>query len=225
MPDDLTKLAESESNGSALAAIKLLRSTSNGSILQPSGSKRNATVLKQAQRPHNAKKLKLTKSHSISGLSALEKQALPIKVESAIEEDECTSSKKLKVSMLVSPSGDSDKENWSPDEEGNPRLGAARRTVPVAMAGAKAAAGRTDRVLQEQPTRHLLTAGSRANTAPSLAQRSPVKGGKNEIRIYEDGRVFDKEVEKFMRGEVSPSKKGDADCVAGLLALSQGNWR
>lgn len=35
----------------------------------------------------------------------------------------------------------------------------------------------------------------------------------------------DDEVERFMRGEVSPSKKGAAGAIAGLLALSQGNWR
>jgi hypothetical protein len=28
-----------------------------------------------------------------------------------------------------------------------------------------------------------------------------------------------------MRGEVSPSKRGDLDCIQGLLSLSQGNWR
>ena len=226
-PDDLTQLAESESNGSAFAAIKLLRSTSTSSVLQPSGSKRNATVSKQAQRPHNAKKPKLTKAHSISGSSTSENQAVPIKLDSTMDEDDgADSNKKLKVSMLVSPSGDSDKENWSPDEDGNPRPGT-RRPVPPTAQGTTRLAGRpVDRVLQEQqPTRNLFGAGARASTAPTLARRSAAKGGKNEIRIYEDGRIFDSEVEKFMRGEVSPSKKGDVDCVAGLLALSQGNWR
>jgi hypothetical protein len=35
----------------------------------------------------------------------------------------------------------------------------------------------------------------------------------------------DDEVSRFMCGDVSPSKKGDMDCVAGLLSLSQGAWR
>ena len=36
--------------------------------------------------------------------------------------------------------------------------------------------------------------------------------------------LLDEEVERFMQS-VSPSKKSDADAVAGLLSLSQGNWR
>ncbi len=40
---------------------------------------------------------------------------------------------KVKVSMLLSPSGnDSDKENWSPDEEGNPQH---RHQLPLTAGG------------------------------------------------------------------------------------------
>ena len=51
-----------------------------------------------------------------------------------------------------------------------------------------------------------------------------------DVDIFEDGDKppaagREDEVEKFMRGEVSPSKKPDMDCVAGLLSLSQGAWR
>lgn len=36
----------------------------------------------------------------------------------------------------------------------------------------------------------------------------------------------DEEVERFMRGLVTPAaKKCDVDAVAGLLSLSQGKWR
>lgn len=41
----------------------------------------------------------------------------------------------------------------------------------------------------------------------------------------EDDVEADEAVEKFMRGEISPGKKGDLDCVQGLLSLSQGMWR
>lgn len=88
----------------------------------------------------------------------------------------------------------------------------------------------------------------RARTAPTSRRRK----GSTPVSIFEDGvgggggesdagadssegenenddhgrdAVGDDEVERFMRGEVSPSKKGAASAIAGLLALSQGNWR
>jgi len=137
-------------------------------------------------------------------------------------------SKKLKVSMLVSPSGDSDKENWSPDEDGNPRHPFSRAVGrPVPGATHPHDPSKADRHLLEQRAQHLLP-GSRANTGP--LHRRGIKLGDEAVNIFEDGntrrsRIPEDEVERFMRGDVSPSKKGDADCVAGLLALSQGNWR
>lgn len=77
----------------------------------------------------------------------------------------------------------------------------------------------------------------RASTAPTARRNK----GQASIEIFEDGGdevdasddeeeprrpdSTDDEVEKFMRGEVSPSKKGAASAIAGLLALSQGAWR
>lgn len=59
-----------------------------------------------------------------------------------------------------------------------------------------------------------------------------MKRGQSPLEIYEDAEnlspsasVIDDEVERFMGSSVSPSKKGDIDAVAGLLSLSQGNWR
>jgi hypothetical protein len=87
-------------------------------------------------------------------------------------------------------------------------------------------------ILQEHRSRGgFVFGGSRANTAPA-------RGAKVPLDIFEDADaaenppsksaqlpVLDDEVERFMRGQVSPSKKGDVDAVAGLLSLSQGNWR
>lgn len=167
---------------------------------------------------------------------------------------------KTKFSSAVSPSGnDSDKENWSPDEEGNPhyRFNSSancpspaspgkRRPLPSSSSSssslqkqARQNARRTGaaRILQDQHARPSLF-GSRASTAPVLNSSRHRKGGAQaRLEIFEDGSprspgkenrpvvVVDDEVERFMRGEVSPSKKGDVDAVAGLLSLSQGNWR
>lgn len=208
-PDDLTKIAENEANGSALAAISLLRSS--GSVLQPSSNKRNAPLSK---RNPLAKKPKLSKNHpSIARLADSEGKT----DENGLPTEDDVSSKKLRVSMLVSPSGDSDKENLSPDEDGSSQLPGRRRPLP------EGPSRRTDRVLQEQ--RSPTMRNCRASPTP-FPQRG--KRGESPLKVFEDGEKSEGcngEVEKFIRGDVSPSKEGDADCVAGLLALSQGNWR
>ncbi|KPM45453.1 hypothetical protein AK830_g1053 [Neonectria ditissima] len=210
--DELTAQAEHESNGSAIAAISLLRSSSG--ILQPSSGKRNAPVSKP-QRPHSAKRAKLNRSGS--SMARLERDA------EEVEKPEKEYGK-VKVSMLVSPSGDSDKENWSPDEDGN-AAESYRRPLPPAPPKALNPR-RLGRVLQEHKGPNLI--GNRSNTAPAR-HRSLVKEG---VEIFEDavkrpeGPPRGDDVERFMRGgDVSPSKKPDMDCVAGLLSLSQGAWR
>lgn len=207
--DELTAQAEHESNGSAIAAISLLRSSSG--ILQPSNAKRNAPMPKP-HRSHQAKKAKLNRS----GSSVARLETDPEETEKADREFG-----KVKVSMLVSPSGDSDKENWSPDEDGNPS-DAYRRPLPPALPKSQNPR-RVGRALQEQKSPSLLA--NRANTAPARP-RSIIKEG---MEIFEDTlkrpAPREDEVDRFMRGSVSPSKKPDMDCVAGLLSLSQGAWR
>ncbi|KAH8167280.1 hypothetical protein CIB48_g980 [Xylaria polymorpha] len=158
---------------------------------------------------------------------------------------------------ILSPSGDSDKENWSPDSNGNPNHQHPLQAPEVSASPTKQAAAlsrnprRVGRILGEQDaaTKRLFMNGSvdvrnrhanRANTAPTSGQRSR-KPGDAAVAIFEDGenaigdekgerfprvgKRDDEEVESFMRGELSPSKRPDMDCVAGLLSLSQGNWR
>lgn len=213
--DELTAQAEHESNGSAIAAISLLRSTSG--VLQPSGSKRNAPMSKP-QRPQQAKKVKLDRGVDVIEISSEE----PEKLDKPYE--------KVKVSMLVSPSGDSDKENWSPDEDGNAADMHRRRGLPPAPPKPPALNPRRlglGRALLEHKGPNLPSLGSRSNTAPAR-HRNLVKEG---VEIFEDAlkkpaHPREDDVERFMRGgDVSPSKKPDMDCVAGLLSLSQGAWR
>jgi hypothetical protein len=254
--DELTTLAENESSGSAVAAISLLRSssqtaslsnlvhghTSTAIALQSNSTKRNAPP----SRRDSTKKPRLARASS----SVARMQSLPPVHVSALEKPELVTeivdpekkTNKASLSVILSPAGgDSDKENWSPDEEGNPI--ARRRPLP-SVAPTKSQSQRDGnprrlgRVLGEQGTTKRQLLGSRANTAPVPRLR----GGKaidTVVSIFEDGecdandgegpakggKQGDDEVERFLRGEVSPSKKGDVDCVAGLLALSQGNWR
>ena len=211
--DELTAQAENESNGSAIAAISLLRSTSSSSLAslaansapQPSSAKRNASVTRAPLR--QVKKAKLSRANST--FARLEQ------VDSNSEKPRAHLNGKVKVSMLVTPNPDSDKENWSPDEDGQPRS-PRRRPLPSFKAPVSRSPRRRPggRILQEQGNRIPMLL-NRANTAPS-----------GDITIFEDGDGKGT-ADKFMpnTNQVSPSKRGDMDCVAGLLSLSQGAWR
>ncbi|CAH0049973.1 unnamed protein product [Clonostachys solani] len=215
--DQLTEQAEHESTGSAIAAITLLRSSSG--VLQSSGTKRNASLSRSTQRPQQAKRAKLGRaSSSIARLENVVNSSDKLKNDT----DDCG---KVKVSMLVSPT-DSDKENWSPDEDGNSDSYRQRRPLPSGAPPIKSQnARRLGRILEgaKGPT---LLGVDRHHFSPA-----PRRGGRGVVEIFEDSRDPDvrkpnePDVEKFMRGDVSPSKKGDMDCVAGLLSLSQGAWR
>lgn len=198
--DELTLQAENESNGSAVAAISLLRSTSN-SALKVNSNKRNVNAVGRSANDANGKRAKLGRAQSsLARLQGVEKPG---------REKEGSMSRKVGGDMAKSPSGDSDKENWLPREGGH-------RRNPHSSAGAT------------RPTKS--GSVSRKRTMNDT-ERMDNKSGHEGRRVFEDktathsGELPDGEVEKFMRGEISPSKKGDLDCIQGLLSLSQGNWR
>ncbi|EXM10876.1 hypothetical protein FOIG_00780 [Fusarium odoratissimum NRRL 54006] len=187
--DELTAQAEYESNGSAAAAINILRSTSG--ILQPSNAKRNAPMTRP-QRPHQAKKAKLDPTgSSISRLDA------------DLDEREKADREHGKVKVSISP---------------DPYH---RRPLPPAPKHVGDNPRRVGRALQEQKSPNLLA--NRANMAPTRP-RSIVKEG---LEIFQDRMkpVLSSREQDMARGSISPSKKPDMDCVAGLLSLSQGAWR
>lgn len=217
-------------------------------VLQSNTAKRNARPSAQHQQQH-AKKPKL--SRSSSSVARLQTDFVntttnrqPTRRNTpGVDTDES----KFKMSMLLSPGGnDSDKENWSPDDgghasfRGSQRAPTGRRPLPSAplpkSVSSFAPQKSRRRVLEDGTNRFML---GRSSTAPAARR----KKGRLPIEIFEDcgddadasdneeqrrparDGVTDEEVERFMRGEVSPSKKGAASAIAGLLALSQGNWR
>ncbi|KAI3558717.1 homeobox domain-containing protein [Colletotrichum abscissum] len=224
--DELTTQAEDESNGSAVAAISLLRSTSG--VLQNNSSKRNCPASRPASRPQQAKKPKLCRTSS----SMARMQTSFTDSEESVSQpgEEKSLGDKVKVDMLISPSGDSDKENWTPENQGNMRRLPPvndRRPLPATV-DSQNNARRTGRTLQDHPGPAIFSS-SRARTMPAMGCR----GSGKYVTIFEDEQSSSSpttkgadEVESFMRGgDVSPSKKGDMDCIAGLLSLSQGAWR
>ncbi|KAI0141015.1 hypothetical protein F4776DRAFT_543123 [Hypoxylon sp. NC0597] len=237
--DELTQQAENESSGSAVAAISLLRSSSSSAslnnlihshnstanVLQSNPNKRNAPQNKPTHREGATKKAKLNRAtSSVARIQSLPPVSL---VDTALDPEKKPG--KGSLTTILSPSGnDSDKENWSPDEDGNPQQ-SRRRPLPSPKPQAQTLAGknprRVGRVLGEQDTatKRSLLFGSRANTAPLSKSRD---GAMLIFEDKEDGKKRDDaEVGSFMQGDVSPTKRGDMDCVAGLLSLSQGNWR
>ncbi|KAI1500093.1 hypothetical protein F5X99DRAFT_419477 [Biscogniauxia marginata] len=282
--DELTKQAENESSGSAIAAISLLRSSSSSAslsnlvhnhnasnVLQTNPAKRNSPLHKSSSflTKGVTKKTKLNRTNSsmarMQSLSAasLEKLVADEAASRSVSPSEAPrvdAEKKpnnmASLSVILSPSGDSDKENWSPKEnrspgeEGNPHYHFIDRRRPLPPKAQDLPASGPLRLGSEQDgltsgRRSLfLGGGTRANTVPVSGFSSRLRGGKSganasPLRIFEDGSEEetenmrgprggdrrDNEVEQFMRGEISPSKKPDMDCVAGLLSLSQGNWR
>lgn len=226
----------------------------NGSALQPNGAKRNARPNAHPNHSAKKPKLSRSSS-SVARLQTsfvnTTTDKPPVRREQTpVEADDL---KKVKVSILLSPGGnDSDKENWSPDKEGYSMFRGASRPVngrrplpsePTSKAVLQKPRRSVGRVLGDASNSKSLL--GRARTAPTSRR----KKGSTPVSIFEDGAgggadtsegedldsrggggsgrnsVDDDEVERFMRGEVSPSKKGAASAIAGLLALSQGNWR
>lgn len=204
--DELTTQAENESHGSALAAISLIRSASN-SALKANINKRNAPSVKHDSNKHGKRPKLGRATSSLARLQNPGKVSLkPTQQPSGYGKD----------GLMHSPSGDSDKENWLPNEHGG---NSRRRPLPPSRSEKQhnPRAGLVDNF--NVPT-HAVNFGGGRNRNRKSANVVP--------EIFEDQENIGEvpaEVEKFMRGEVSPSKKGDLDCIQGLLSLSQGNWR
>ncbi|KAG9247510.1 hypothetical protein BJ878DRAFT_171465 [Calycina marina] len=199
--DELTTQAENESSGSAVAAISLIRSTSN-SALKPNSNKRNAPALKHDSSA-NAKKPKLVRAQS--GVAMLQRISKPVL--------KPVKSGKGYDGLMKSPSGDSDKENWVMGEEHHARRRRLPSSKPDSQQNSKA-------VLRDS---HKIMSHAGNLGVPKGRRRM---AGYAEPKVFEDeGNAGGEEVERFMNGNVSPSKKGDLDCIQGLLSLSQGNWQ
>ena len=232
--DPLTEQAKHESTGSAIAAISLIRSSSaSGSPLQPSVSaKRNATMAKATDRPGVAKKTRLA---NVLG-SAVKLQSHLSHGEKRPSNKETSNSEKSKCLS----GHDSDKENWSPDRHEIPHFSfpprpdgsslSRRLPLPVTDApGHEKNPRRTPARALEGDARPLF--GQAHTVPPATWARRGGRADDSPLKVFEDHNTSpararpDDEVERFMRGDVSPSKKGDAEAVVGLLQLSQHAWQ
>lgn len=136
---------------------------------------------------------------------------------------------------------DSDKENWSPDEDenlhfsfsetpGNAPFGGRR---PLPTAGGRETGINPRRTPARAPAGDAALFLVRANTAPATTWAR--NGGKSDpslLKVFEDHKTSpvpaepdDEEVERLMRGQASPNKQVAVEAIAGLMSLSQGNWQ
>lgn len=228
--DELTMLADNESTGSAVAAISLIRSTSGKALktpLRPNSNKRNAAGMGGKEEGSSGKKMKRSLGRAVTALGRLQNTG-----------PHGGNGGNRQVERLVDPQkggdgGESDKENWLPGE----LLSSARRPLPSASRAFSNTPSKAGQ-LEREKERRSLTAST------PLTGRNRSKGGKQkETVVFEDGSASEEgdeildvedrkeketseEVERFMRGDpASPGKKGDLDCIQGLLSLSQGAWR
>ncbi len=240
-------LADNESSGSAVAALSFIRSTSGKAMKgNGAGNKRN---VKGGEKQGSGKKVKRTLDRQQSALGRLQSTAVGTLSSMALQESrlnvqanatmrrqamgEVDHNKKRGGSgyeVVLSP-GDDEKENWVPSGLGVGQNGSVRRPLPAYRAPSN---------VGTSPLKLFsLTAARRTGSTPSFGRNRK----KEVVGVYEDGsggeesegegdvtedrqreKETSEEVERFMRG-ASPGKKGDLDCIQGLLSLSQGNWR
>lgn len=224
--DELTALAERESTGSADAAISFLKRSSSGTLQPLGASKRNAQA-SNANGSHALKKFKLDRaSSSVARMESVGSSRLNCQLDASYRK--VTPDKDGEFLLAASPT-DSDKENWTPGENGSARQAGRHRSrhplpsTAAAATGSPRSPGQRPRPLQQSMARPPRL-GNRALTAPTLHKGAAAY---QELRIFEDAEspgvpVPQSDVSRFMR---SPSKKGDYDGASLLMSLSKDNWR
>jgi hypothetical protein len=194
--NSLVERAEQETSGSAAESIRMMRTNSNRAL------RVNAAKLNSPNPGHHRPLGDMTKGppalkRSNTHHGRLQSKAAPSKAASKKGKD---------GEEFQRPSGDSDKENWEPDD--------APRGHPVSgMRGSK-------KVLGENAN-----AMTQSNSLGALMARER-KSSKKGFNVAD----VDDEISTFMSTSASDSRSSsaavgdDLDCVQSLLSLSQGNW-
>jgi hypothetical protein len=193
----LSAQAENENRGSAVGAIKLIRSHSHNAKTKAQQQAR-ASALQPKAGGGNTRKRAIPadlKPKLVRAKSSMAQLPSGSKVAAA-------ENGKSRSAINGSPSGDSDKENWAPGTtSSNHPL---RRMQSLGNA-----------------SRGILQAHDLVPTS-TKTPRQQMRGSEKEDQENVSLKDCEEDVEDFMRG----GEKGeDLDCVQGLLSLSQGAWR
>jgi hypothetical protein len=197
--NSLVERAEQETSGSAAESIRMMRTNSNRA-LRANAVKLNSPIVAHGGRLGDKTRRPPTMKRSNTHHGRLQSKAAP---------SEATGKKVKKGKNgeeFQRPNGDSDKENWEPDD-------APRGQAVSGVRGSKKVLGENANAMTQSNSLGALMAKER-------------KSGKKDLTAAD----VDDEVSTFMSGSVSNSRSSSAavgeelDCVQSLLSLSQGNW-
>ena len=202
----LAAQAENDSNGSAAGAINLIRSRSQTNHFKPRG-KGNETVLKSKRGAENVRR-GLMAHKPVSKLARTLSSTADLATAAKPKGDSVYHASHVKPQML-SPSGDSDKENWAPGTTSSSHL--SRR--------AKGPNKSLRKPLQED-----FSADRQAGScAPLYTETSSSREYQHPVAASSRGNM-PLGPHNLCR-ENSPGQGEELDCVQGLLSLSQGAWK
>ena len=194
--DTLSAHAENERTGSAVGAINLIRSQSQKARAQMMTERSDAGVIKNLSVSQRGVEPKMSRAKSSMGRLQATSQTF---AKPSLKGGDST--------LLESPSGDSDKENWAPGTQSSHHLSRRQHTTsnrhPVLR-------DEDQRRSHAQSTDHA-AAGKRRTGV----MEQPVAVDKGTIDRSSQRKTL---VEQGGKGE-------DLDCVQGLLSLSQGAWQ
>jgi hypothetical protein len=223
--DPLIRQAKQESSGSAVAAINLVRSTSStsSSALKPRSSnvKRRAPAQAGVAKRYKTDKPPNSRVRTDTALAPINKHNQKTRVAEIYLDGKKPNSIGTATAFW---NNDSDKENWSPDEDGNPRRSATttatgRRPLPSAPpATSRLDATRNPRRTSAHASR--TTSLQRGNTSPgswaSYSKRYRPKPtlhqslSQSALEIYEDAAEEEEEDDQDQDG--SDGGEDDDDC-------------
>ncbi|KAI9717677.1 MAG: hypothetical protein M1812_004622 [Candelaria pacifica] len=206
----LSVKAEQEQSGSAVGAIGLLRSRSNGA-LHANFNKRNL----QTSRPDAAKRIKSMATvvqkpklgRASSSIARL--QTTDATVKKQVVKGKSKVAKSGQEGVVLS-NGDSDKENWEP---GMQQVDLRKRRIPQTNGL------RRRRILKENST-----IPSQSTSLGALMSREHKETDAVSVDENKDPEE-DPEVAEFMAGSGESREEDDLECVENLLSLSQGTWK
>lgn len=215
--------AEGHQSGSSATVTTQLKASNDTGLLRPNSNKRNAQT--SGFEPSKRVKLnadggsRLKKPGLVRSISSVPR--LPTQSDGSKERPKKTKSNPtkggLKPAPIGSPSGDSDKENWAPDDDG---LVNGRR--PTTMSHNPIRNRREQGKSQENAiVANEIGRSSEGNELKSTTQHSGSVNLSNER-----GREQNLGVASGSLNILNISRnEEDLDCVQNLLSLSQGNWR
>ena len=220
--ESLTKTAEDDQRGSAAGPIQLIRSSSAAGrqALASSGSKQNLQMRRQgsAKRkyPDQFEKPRHKLARTASSSARFQSTEKPKSDNANSLKGSTSPQSELTKDRL----GDSDKENWDPDNSQSHHL-RPRPSMANVSRGTK-----NRRVLQENQDTL-----SHSSSLGAMMEREALGGCAKRFNALEDklrerSLQVDPEISDFMRScSAEKENKGeDLDAVQNLLSLSQGAW-